>query len=124
MQSAPVPIFQCDTNKIYTYLVEDNGIEAGFKYWHYLVYNIKNCDINTGTVAFDWISGFNFKLKDGALDTETTDLNPHLHLMYEQPGEITMTESQIGCNDKIVSERIKVLMNLTLTRMHTDECNF
>ena len=44
--------------------------------------------------------------------------------MYEQPGEITMTESQIGCNDKIVSERIKVLMNLTLTRMHTDECNF
>ena len=108
MKKAPEPIFDCDMSKMYTYLVEDNGIEAGFKYWHYLVYNIKNCDIKTGTIAFDWVPSFNFKIVNGTLDRMTRDVNPHLHLIYEQPGMITITETHTGCNDKIVSERIKV----------------
>jgi hypothetical protein len=95
---------------MYTYLVEDNGIEAGFKFFHYLVYNIKNCDISTGTVANDWLPSFNFILDTttNTLDTETDDQNPHLHLIYEQPGPITITETQIGCNDQLLVARIGV----------------
>ena len=98
MTSEPVPIFDCDSSKLYTYMVEDNGIPSIEGYFHYFIYDVANCDFSTGKKGMSWLESFTFNFDGTQLIDDPDFIHPHVHLVYEQPGPLQgVTENADGC---------------------------
>ena len=108
MLEAPVPTWDCDPTKLYTYSIEDKSLDNDNGFFHYLVVNIENCDVSTGDVVLDYLPSFTFFRDESGTQLDTSDrtrAHQHVHLIHEQTNEVDGTTRQSGCDTNIIGAR-------------------
>jgi len=106
--------WNCDPDKLYMLFCMDNdGITAPNEYFNWWVYNIPGCDVANGDEAFSYLPPFRLEILDGPDENGNFNYDPNdfttptefVYLVYEQPGQLTIEESAVGCDDTLVGIR-------------------
>ena len=69
---------------------------------------IVNPQVDLGDEVMEYVPPFSFKIDEttGTLVEDGEPIHPILTLVYKQPGRISMTKRQNGCNTNIVGNRL------------------
>merc|ERR1712071_751442 len=115
MMERPEVAYPTEPNTLYTIIMADHGeigeageVPEGIQYFHWVVENVPGTMVDLGDEVMEYVPPFGFKIDEstGTLVEDGEPLHPILTLVYKQPGRISMTTRQNGCNTDIIGNRL------------------